>query len=90
MGWLVVKANDYARPMRRLALRWRKLIEQRYHALLISTPGPPAEVLKMRKYGVQRVVRDVLVVSGFLELGKGAAIKWMVLNGGSGDSVCVR
>jgi hypothetical protein len=38
---------------------------------------------KLRKYGVQRIVRDVLAVSGFLELGKGATIKRMVLNSAS-------
>jgi len=33
---------------------------------------------------VQRVVRNVLAVRGFLQLGKGATIKRVMLNGASG------
>jgi hypothetical protein len=163
LGWAIVKAGDYARPVRRLALRWRKRNGQKCHALLISTLEP-AEVLKLlgrpseeegdaqavvlayarlydgrgggveidikeskqglgvtrrrkksftgqqmvallgtlahnvvvwakrwlsgdapklKRYGVQRMVRDVLAVSGFLELGKGERIKRVVLNSAS-------
>lgn len=163
LGWAVVKQGDYARPVRRLALRWRKRNGQRCHALLLSSLEP-AEVLKLlgrsaeeaadgqavmlayarlydergggveidikeskqglgvtkrrkksytgqqmvmllgtlahnvvvwakrwlsdeapklRRYGVQRIVRDVLAVSGFIELGKKGAIKRVVLNGAS-------
>ena len=159
----MVKQGDYARPVRRLALRWRKRNGQRCHALLLSSLEP-AEVLKLlgrpaaaeadghavmlayarlydergggveidikeskqglgvtkrrkksytgqqmvmllgtlahnvvvwakrwlsdeapklRRYGVQRIVRDVLAVSGFIELGKKGAIKRVVLNGAS-------
>lgn len=163
LGWALVKSGDYARPVRRLALRWRKRNGQRRHALLISSleprevlrlVGEPPEkeadeqavmlayarlydergggveidikeskqglgITKRRKksyagqqmvmllgtlahnvvvwarrwlmedapklgrYGVQRVVRDVLGVSGFIELGKNGAIKRVVLNGAS-------
>ena len=163
LGWALVKAGDYARPVRRLALRWRKRHGQKYHALLISSLEPaevvsllgePAvdvndaravmlayaqlyderggaveidikeskqglgitrrrkksyagqqmvmllgalahnvvvwakrwlsdEAPKLKRYGVQRVVRDVLAVSGFVELGKSGAIKRVVLNGAS-------
>jgi hypothetical protein len=38
---------------------------------------------KLKRYGVQRMVRDVLAVSGFVELGKGERIKRVVLNSGS-------
>jgi len=38
---------------------------------------------KLRRYGVQRIVRDVLTVSGFVELGKSGAIKRVVLDGAS-------
>ncbi len=38
---------------------------------------------KLKRYGVQRMVRDVLAVSGFVELGKKGAIKRVVLNGAS-------
>lgn len=38
---------------------------------------------KLRRYGVQRIVRDVLAVSGLVELGKRGAIKRVVLNGAS-------
>jgi hypothetical protein len=164
LGWAVVKEGDYARPVRRLALRWRKRNGQRCHALLISTlePGDVLKLLgmtpelvedagavmlayarlydergggveinikeskqglgitkrrkksyagqqmvmllgtlahnvvvwakrwlsgdapKLKRYGVQRMVRDVLAVSGFLELGKGERVKRVVLNNGSG------
>jgi hypothetical protein len=160
LGWAIVKSGDYARPVRRLALRWRKRNGQRCHALLISTPEPgdvlrlPGEppekesagraVLsasarlydergggveidikeskqglgvtrrrkksftgqqmvallgtlahnvvvwakrwlagaapRLRRYGVQRIVRDILVVSGFVELGRGGTIKRVIFN----------
>lgn len=160
LGWAVVKSGDYERPVRRLALRWRKRNGQKYHALLISTLEPaqvlkllgkpaeqvndPAAVLtayaqlyderggaieidikeskqglgitkrrkksyagqqmvmllgalahnvmiwakrwllaeapKLKSYGVQRLVRDVLTVSGFIELGKSDVIRRVVLN----------
>jgi hypothetical protein len=38
---------------------------------------------KLKKYGVQRMVRDVLAVSGFLEPGKDERVKRVVLNGAS-------
>ncbi|HEX7312750.1 MAG TPA: transposase [Pyrinomonadaceae bacterium] len=163
LGWALVKSGDYARPVRRLALRWRKRNGQRCHALLISTLAP-REVLKLlgepeervrdepavmtayarlydergggveieikeskqglgvtqrrkksytgqqmvmllgtlahnvvvwakrwlaedapklKRYGVQRVVRDVLAVSGFVELSKSGAVRRVVLNGAS-------
>jgi hypothetical protein len=163
LGWAIVKEGDYARPVRRLALRWRKRNGQRCHALLISSlePGDVLRLLgmepglitdagavmmayarlyderggavevdikeskqglgitkrrkksftgqqmvallgtlahnvvvwakrwlaedapKLKRYGVQRMVRDVLAVSGFVELGKKGAIKRVVLNGAS-------
>jgi hypothetical protein len=164
LGWALVKQGDYARPVRRLALRWQKRNGQKCHALLISTlepcevlrllgKGPEkeaderevllaygrlydkrgggveieikeskqglgvtkrrkksyagqqmvmllgqlahnvvvwakrwllAEAPKLRRYGVQRLVRDVLQVSGFIELSKSGAVKRVVLNGASG------
>jgi hypothetical protein len=163
VGWAIVKEGDYARPVRRLALRWRKRNGQRCHALLISSlePGDVLKLLgmepglitdagavmvayarlyderggaveidikeskqglgitkrrkksftgqqmvallgalahnvvvwakrwlsedapKLRRYGVQRMVRDVLSVSGFVELSQSGAIKRVVLNGAS-------
>lgn len=163
LGWAIVKRGDYARPVRRLALKWRKRNGQRCHALLISSLEP-REVLrllgeplakeadeqsvmvayarlydergggveidikeskqglgvtkrrkksfagqqmvallgtlahnvvvwakrwlapdapKLRRYGVQRMVRDVLAVSGFVELSKSGAFKRVVLNSAS-------
>jgi len=163
LGWAIVRGGDYARPVRRLALRWKKRNGQRCHALLISSLEP-AEVLKLlgepaervrderavmlayarlydergggveieikeskqglgvtkrrkksytgqqmvmllgalahnvvvwakrwlsedapklRRYGVQRMVRDVLAVSGFVELGRSGGVKRVVLNSGS-------
>ena len=43
----------------------------------------PDDAPRLRKYGVQRVVRDALAVSGFVELGNSGAIKRVVLNGAS-------
>lgn len=39
-----------------------------------------AGVPKLRKYGVKRMVRDVLAVSGFLEIDERGAIKRVVMN----------
>src|SRR5215216_1908885 len=171
LGWAIVKQGDYARPVRRLALRWRKRNGQRCHALLISTlePGDVLRLLgmepglvtdvwavmmayarlyderggaveidikeskqglgvtkrrkksytgqqmvallgtlahnvvvwakrwlsgdapKLKRYGVQRIVRDVLQVSGFIELGRSGAVKRVVLNSASAlGRVCAK
>ena len=37
---------------------------------------------KLKRYGVRRMVRDVLSVSSFVELSQSGAIKRVVLNGG--------
>jgi hypothetical protein len=39
-----------------------------------------AEAPKLEKYGVQRMVRDVFGVSGFIEVGGACEIKRIVLN----------
>lgn len=163
LGWAIVKGGDYARPVRRVALRWRKRNGQKSHALLISTLEPDdvlrllgrppersqdeqallsayaelydgrggaveieikeskqgvgvakrnkksytgqqmvvllgalahnvmvwarlwlqADAPKLKKYGVPRLVRDVMAVSGFVELGRGGGIRRVVLNGAS-------
>jgi hypothetical protein len=160
LGWAVVKGGDYARPVRRVAMRWRRRNGQKSHALLISTlePGevlrllgkPPeqgrdpqallsayaelydqrggtveieikeskqgvgvakrnkksltgqqmvvllgalahnvvvwarrwlrADAPKLKRYGVARMVRDVMAVSGFVEMGRGGRIRRVVLN----------
>jgi hypothetical protein len=160
LGWAIVKSGDYARPVRRLAIRWRKRNGQKCHAMLISTLEPEevmellgqpleqasdaqavlsayaqlyderggaieidikeskqglgvakrnkksycgqqmvmllgqlahnvvvwmkrwllSEAPKLKKYGVGRIVRDVLAVSGFVEVGKNEAIKRVILN----------
>jgi hypothetical protein len=47
VGWVVPEETpDYARPVRRLAIRWRKRNRQLGHDLLISTLAP-ADVLKL-------------------------------------------
>jgi hypothetical protein len=46
LGWAIVKTGDYARPVRRLALRWCKRNGQRCHALLVTTLEP-REVLRL-------------------------------------------
>jgi hypothetical protein len=163
LGWALVRSGDYARPVRRVAMRWRKRNGQRYHAMLISSLEPEevlrllgkppeqgqdrqallsayaelydrrggaveieikeskqgvgvakrnkksytgqqmvvllgalahnvvvwarrwleADAPKLKKYGVPRMVRDVMAVCGFVELGRGAAIKRVVLNSAS-------
>lgn len=161
LGWAIVKSGDYARPVRRLAIRWRKRNGQKCHAMLISTlePREVMELLgqppekaddaqsmllayarlyderggsieikeskqglgiakrnkksyggqqivmllgqlahnvmvwvkrwllsdapKLKKYGVKRMVRDVMTVSGFVEVGKNEAIKRVILNSAS-------
>lgn len=171
LGWALVKSGDYARPVRRLALRWRKRNGQRCHALLISSLEPSdvlrllgegsekeadaqavlagyarlydergggveieikeskqglgvtkrrkksytgqqmvmllgqlahnvvvwakrwlsEEAPKLRRYGVQRMVRDVLGVSGFVELSQSGTVKRVVLNGASSlGRACVK
>lgn len=160
LGWALVKEGDYARPVRRVAIRWRKRNGQRCHALLISTleaedvlrlVGRPPEQLtdpravlaayaelydrrggtveielkeskqgvglakrnkksytgrqmvvllsalahnclvwarrwlqerapKLKKYGVQRLVRDVFQVGGHVELEGKKIVKRIVLN----------
>jgi hypothetical protein len=163
LGWAIVKSGDYARPVRRLAIRWRKRNGQKCHAMLISTLEPEevmellgqspekaceaqalllayarlyderggaieidikeskqglgiakrnkksyggqqmvmllgqlahnvmvwvkrwllSEAPKLKKYGVTRMVRDVMAVSGFVEVGNSEAIKCVILNGAS-------
>jgi hypothetical protein len=160
LGWALVKEGDYARPVRRLAIRWRRRNGQRCQALPISTleaadvprlVGRPLEqhadpqaVLaayaelydrrggtvetelkeskqgvglakrnrksytgqqtvallsalahnclvwakrwlqarapKLKKYGVQRPVRDVFQVGGQVELEGKETVKWIMLN----------
>ena len=160
LGWALVKSGDYARSVRRIAMRWRKRNGQKSYAMLISTLEPEdvlrllgkpleqgqdeqallsayaelydqrggtveieikeskqgvgiakrnkksytgqqmvvllgtmahnvmvwakrwlqADAPKLKKYGVPRMVRDVMAVSGFVELGRGGAIKRVVLN----------
>jgi Transposase DDE domain group 1 len=163
LGWAIVKSGDYARPVKRLAVRWRKRNGQKCHALLISTLEPEevmellgeplkqaseahmvllayarlyderggaieidikeskqglgiakrnkksytgqqmvmllgqlahnvmvwvkrwllSDAPKLKKYGVRRMVRDVMTVSGFVEVGKNDAIKRVLLNSAS-------
>jgi Transposase DDE domain group 1 len=163
LGWAIVKSGDYARPVRRLAIRWRKRNGQKCHAMLISTLEPEevmellgqppekaddaqsmllayaqlyderggaieidikeskqglgiakrnkksycgqqmvmllgqlahnvmvwvkrwllSDAPKLKKYGVQRMVRDVMTVSGFVEVGKADAVRRVILNSAS-------
>jgi hypothetical protein len=39
-----------------------------------------AEAPRLKKYGAQRMVRDVMAVSGFVEIGGGGRIRRVVLN----------
>lgn len=160
LGWALVKSGDYARPVRRIAMRWRKRNGQKSHAMLLSTLEPEdvlrllgrpleqgqdeqallsayaelydqrggtveieikeskqgvgmakrnkksyagqqmvvllgtmahnvvvwarrwlqADAPKLKRYGVPRMVRDVMTVCGFVEMGQSGAIKRVVLN----------
>lgn len=160
LGWALVKSGDYARPIKRVAMRWRKRNGQKSHAMLLSTLEPEdvmrllgkpleqgqepqallsayaelydqrggtveieikeskqgvglakrnkksytgqqmvvllgtmahnvvvwarrwlqADAPKLKKYGIKRMVRDVMAICGFVEVGRSGAIKRVVLN----------
>ena len=58
---------DYARPVRRLALRWRKRNRQTGHDLLISTLAP-AEVLKLLGRPAREAYETELVALAYAQL----------------------
>ena len=61
VGWITVDEPDYVRPVRRLALRWRKKKGGWKHAVLLSTL-PPQEVIALMSLPVDRV-RDQRAVA---------------------------
>jgi hypothetical protein len=67
LGWAVVKEGDYARPVRRLALRWRKRNGQRCHALLISSLES-GDVLKLLGLTPRLVVDAEAVMAAYARL----------------------
>lgn len=62
-----MKEGDYERPVRRLALRWRKRNGQKCHALLISTLKP-AEVLRLLARPLEQIKDEQAVVAAYAEL----------------------
>jgi hypothetical protein len=68
VGWVVPEDTpDYARPVRRLAIRWRKRNRQTGHDLLISTLAP-AEVLKLLGRPEREACEPELVALAYAEL----------------------
>jgi hypothetical protein len=67
MGWALVKDGSYERPVRRLAMRWRKRNGQKCHALLLSTLEP-AEVLRLLGRPVEQIEDEQAVVAAYAEL----------------------
>jgi hypothetical protein len=67
MGWALVKEGDYARPVRRLALRWRKRNGQRCHAMLISTVESE-DVLRLVGRPVKQQQDRQAVLAAYAEL----------------------
>jgi len=67
MGWALVKEGDYARPVRRLAMRWRKRNGQRCHAMLISTVEPE-DVLRLLSRPPEQIADEQAVVAAYAEL----------------------
>ena len=68
VGWVVPEETpDYARPVRRLAIRWRKRNRQIGHDLLIST-RTPTEVLKLLGGREREVHEPELVALAYAQL----------------------
>lgn len=67
MGWALCKDGTYVRPVRRLAMRWRKRNGQKCHALLISTLEP-AEVLRLLGRPLEQIADERAVVAAYAEL----------------------
>ena len=67
IGWALVKDDNYVRPVRRLAMRWRKRNGQKCHGLLISTLEP-AEVLRLLGRPVEQLADQQAVMTAYAEL----------------------
>jgi hypothetical protein len=68
VGWVVPEETpDYARPVRRLAIRWRKRNRQIGHDLLISTLAP-AEVLELLGRPEREASEPELVALAYAQL----------------------
>jgi Transposase DDE domain group 1 len=67
LGWALVKEGDYARPVRRLAIRWRRRNGQRCHALLISTLEA-ADVLRLVGRPLEQLADPRAVLAAYAEL----------------------
>src|SRR5437588_1449173 len=67
LGWAVVRSGDYERPVRRLALRWRKRNGQKYHALLISTLEP-VQVMRLLGQPAEQVNDTGAVLAAYARL----------------------
>jgi hypothetical protein len=67
LGWALVKEGDYARPVRRVAIRWQKRNGQRCHALLISTLEAE-DVLRLVGRPLEQLADPRAVLSAYAEL----------------------
>lgn len=67
LGWALVKNGSYVRPVRRLAIRWRKKNGQRCTAMLITTLEP-AQVMELLGQPVEQVANPEAVLAAYVEL----------------------
>jgi hypothetical protein len=68
VGWVVPEQTpDYARPVRRLAIRWRNRNRQLGHDLLISTLTP-GEVLKLLRRPAREAYEPEMVALAYAQL----------------------
>jgi hypothetical protein len=67
LGWALVKSGDYARPIRRIAMRWRKRNGQKSHAMLLSTLEPE-DVLRLLGKPVEQGQDQQALLSAYAEL----------------------
>ena len=67
LGWVPSEVSDYARPVRRLAIRWFKRNGQVGHAMLISTLEP-ADVIALLGQPREDVYEPELVIQAYAHL----------------------
>jgi len=64
LGWVNEPGDEYIRPLRRLALRWKKKNGQMKYAVILSTLEP-RDVILLTKQPVDRVGDERAVMGGY-------------------------
>jgi hypothetical protein len=64
LGWVSEPGDDYIRPVRRLALRWKKKSGQMSYAVIISTLEP-RDVILLAKQPIDRVSNERVVMGAY-------------------------